>query len=103
MKDDDPALLVVDDEGRDQQFAHPMGDAGGTGFARDVLSQNDELVAAQPRKRIGGAEACEEPAGHRYQELIAKSVTHAVVDYLEAIQIQEEYGKEGGLLSSRST
>ena len=39
--------------------------------ARDVLADHDELVAAEPRDRVAGADAALEPAGDEEQQLVA--------------------------------
>ena len=57
----------------------------------EPVQQNGELVAAQPRQRVSRPQARLEPARHRDQQLVADQVAEAVVDDLEAIEIEIEH------------
>ena len=57
----------------------------------EPVQQNRELVAAQPGERVALPQARLEPARHRDQQLVADQVAEAVVDDLEAIEIEIEH------------
>jgi hypothetical protein len=52
--------------------------------------QHRELVAAQTRNRVGGAQRAPQPRRHLLQHLIAGMMAVGVVDLLEAVQIDHE-------------
>ena len=53
---------------------------------------HDELVAAEPRDRVGFAHRGREALRHRLQQLVARVVAERVVDALEVIEIEEQAG-----------
>ena len=59
----------------------------------EAVQENRELVAAEPRERVALPQARLEPARHRDQQLVADQVAEAVVDDLEAIEIEIEHGE----------
>ena len=68
-----------------------VGDAGRVRLAGDVVQQHGELVAAHARQRIAGADAALQPAGDAHQQLVAGLVPQAVVDGLEAVEVQIQH------------
>ena len=52
----------------------------------------DELVAAEPRDRVGFAYRGRETLRHRLQQLVAGIVAERVVDPLEVVEVEEEAG-----------
>ncbi len=72
----------------------PLRDARGVGLAADVLEQDRELVAAEPREGVAGAQAGLEPPGELHEEIVSREVPHAVVDALEAVEVEEDDGEE---------
>ena len=69
----------------------PLGDVGGrSSVVGAVFEQDRELVAAQPRGRVGRRRS-EEPFGDVAEELVAGGVAEAVVDRLEVVQVEEEH------------
>src|SRR4051794_15053924 len=62
-------------------------------LARVDLSRQDEaeLVAAQTRDRVGGADAVLEALPHDLEDVVAGGVAEGVVDLLEAVEIHEEH------------
>jgi hypothetical protein len=48
----------------------------------------DELVAANPCKRLRRAEGSLQPVGHEFQQPVASGMTESIVDGLEAIEIE---------------
>ena len=61
--------------------------------SRDVFEEDRELVAAQARDRISGAQAGLQSARDPDQQLIADHVAETVVDDLEAVEVEEEHGE----------
>ena len=57
------------------------------------FEQDGELVAAQPGDGVAGAQARLEPPRDRDQQLVADQVAEAVVDDLEAVEVEEEDGE----------
>ncbi len=66
---------------------------GGVGSVVDFLQQHGELVAAKARHRVLGTEAAGDPAPDVPQELVAHGVAQALVDELEAIQVDHQRGE----------
>ena len=60
-------------------------------FARHVLGEHDELVAAEPRRGVGGTNGVHDPLRHDLEHLVAGEVPERVVDVLEAVEIDEEH------------
>jgi hypothetical protein len=56
-----------------------------------VVHQQRELVAAQARHAVAGAQAPLQAPRQRHQHLVGAHVPHAVVDHLEAVQVQEDH------------
>ena len=79
---------------RRQLLVDPLGDAGGVRLAVDVVEQHGELVAAQARERVARPHAALEPARGADQQLVAGLVSEAVVDRLEAIEIEVEHREQ---------
>ena len=65
----------------DRQLARRVG--------REVLAQDRELVAAEPGDGVAGTDHAFERAGDRDEELVARVVAEAVVDVLEAVEVEE--------------
>ena len=57
----------------------------------ELVQENRELVAAQPGERVALPQARLEPARHRDQQLVAHQVAEAVVDDLEAVEVEIEH------------
>ena len=56
----------------------------------DAVQQDRELVAAEPRQHVAGAQAGRELVRDRGQQLVAHEVAKAVVHQLEAVDVDEE-------------
>ncbi len=56
-----------------------------------------ELVAAEARAVAEVADGGAQALGHGLQHAVAEHVTHAVVDVLEVVEVQEEHAREGVL------
>ena len=67
----------------------------------DVLEQHGELVAAEARGGVAGADAGVEALGDGQQDLVAGGVAEAVVDRLEVVEVEED-DRQAGLLAARA-
>src|SRR5207302_9777460 len=64
---------------------------GGLGTG-DVLEQDGELVAAEAPHQVLGPYARAQTLGHLDKKVVADLVPEAVVDQLEAVQVEEQDG-----------
>ena len=67
------------------------GDLDRPALARQAFAEHGELVAAQARERVAGGEQRREPLGELGQQLVAALVAVAVVDDLEAVEVEPEH------------
>ncbi len=89
-------IVPVDREVHAQDFLDAVGHVDGAAGVVHPVDQDRELVAAQPRHGVAGAEKVLEPAGDAHQQLVADRVAEAVVDVLEAVEVEKE-DREVGL------
>ena len=89
----DEHLPPLHDERLLELRGDPLRLLGGPGHARHSLQQDAELVATQSRHGVRRAETALDPAADLDQELVPHRVAEAVVDHLEAIEIQEQDGQ----------
>jgi len=85
-------LLAAAERDRLQQRGHDAPDdlerrllGGG------VLAQGDELVTADARDGVAGAQRAAQPPRQGEQQLVADGVAQAVVDELEVVDVDEEH------------
>ena len=64
-------------------------------LGRQLLADQDELVAAHPGQRVRGPQQGRRRLGDSDEELVAGGVAHAVVDPLEAVEVHEDDGDAG--------
>ena len=81
-------FAAADRERRAQRVLNAERDRVRLLLVADAVQQNRELVAAQPRQRVSLAQARLEPPRHGDEQLVADQVAEAVVDDLEAIEIE---------------
>ena len=62
-----------------------------------MLGEHDELVAAEARDRVLGPQRGGDAVGGAAQHLVAARVAEAVVDRLEAVEVEEQHGQRGVL------
>ncbi len=102
-------LVTVEHERAGEDAGDPLGHVDGILLAGDVLEQDAELVAAEPRHGVGGAHRLLEARSRRGEQLIAGAVAQALVDELEAVQVEGQHGGQrvpaatlalGGLLET---
>ena len=68
----------------------PLGHLDRGVLVGDVLEQDPELVAAEAGDGVAGADRLREPRSRRGQQLVADLVAEAVVDELEAVEVEEQ-------------
>ena len=75
--------------GRHQSSAPPRGQSL---VVVDVVAQDGELVAAETGQGVARPHDAAQPVGHGAQDLVADVVAEAVVDELEAVEVEEHHG-----------
>src|SRR5216684_956391 len=84
-----------DREGRAQRLLNPERDGVGLLLVAERVQENGELVSAQPGKDVSLPQARLEPSRHRGEQLVAHRVAEAVVDDLEAVEVEIERREPG--------
>src|ERR1700677_3349185 len=56
-----------------------------------TVEHDGELVAAETRREATGTCPCSQPLRNRTQHAVAESMTEAIVDVLEIVEIHEKY------------
>ena len=84
-------FAAADRKRRAQRLLNPERDGVGLLLVAEPVQQNRELVAAQPRERVALPQARLEAPRHRDEQLVADQVAEAVVDDLEAIEVEIEH------------
>nr|WP_207168313.1 hypothetical protein [Blastococcus sp. TML/C7B] len=86
----DPDPRAVDRDLLADRRDEAVGQLDQVVLAADGLHEDDELVATEAADDVAGADGRAEPAGDGAQHLVAGRVAVAVVDRLEAVQVDEE-------------
>ena len=86
-------LPAGEDHGLGQRFQDLARHRAGLIFRRQSFREHGEFVAAESRDHVDLAHTGGEPFRDRTQYFIARVVAEAVVDVLEAIQIEEQDGQ----------
>jgi len=84
-----------------QYFEQSRGDSSRVGRFFQVLGQNHEFIAAEPRgggslasaHRVGRAHRMGKPYRNFFEQFVADFVAQAVIDELEPVEIQKEQRK----------
>ena len=79
----------------DDRWGHggddPLGDLDGLGRLGASGDEHHELVPTQPGDGVFGADERLDSFGHGHEQPVPGAVAHAVVDHLEAIEVDEEH------------
>jgi hypothetical protein len=86
-------LAPADRERCAQRFLNPERDRVGLLLVLELVEENRELVAAEAGERVPLPQARLETARDRHQELVSDQVAEAVVDDLEAIEVEIKRGE----------
>jgi len=87
-------LVPVQQEGRRDGGADPLGHVLGLLRLGQPLEQNREFVAPEPGQRVAVARAMADAHRHHPQEFIAGRMAERVVDILEVVEVEEQHGDE---------
>lgn len=86
--------MIFDAVALAQPFDDTAGKRRGVLRRRDVLLEDDELVAAEAGDEILRAQHLAQAIGDRTQKLIAAGMTQRIVDLLELVKIDEEQSRQ---------
>ncbi len=86
-------LLALDHERRFKRMHQALGDAHRLVHVVDAVEQDGEFIAAHAGQRIVHAQALPQPRRHLHDQRVAGEVAKAVVDQLEAVQVDKEHRK----------
>ena len=92
-------LLLAQRDRVAQLGEDPVGDADRVARVLHVRQEDPELVAGQARERVVGADALLQQLGEGDQQAVADRVAEAVVDVLEAVEVEAEDGEGGAALA----
>ena len=93
----------VDGERLAQAGEQALGDlVGGLGADR-VVQEDPELVAAEPRDGVAGAQRRAQPRGDLLQQPVALVVAERVVDLLEVVEVHQHHRAGSSPRSASST
>jgi hypothetical protein len=87
----DRERAAVDRDRLAQQREHALGRGRRLAGGR-VRQQHGELVAAEPRDEIAGAQRAAQAPRHLDEQRVARQVPEAVVDRLEVVEVDEQDG-----------
>ena len=85
--------MTAEHERQAELLLHPIDEAEGVLDVADVVDEDGELVAAEPRHGVADADAAFKPAGDPHQQFVAGHVAETVIDDLEAVEVEEENGE----------
>ena len=87
-----PTALAGDLDRLGEHAHEPVGDRR---RVVAVLEQHDELVAAQPGHQVAVAGRAPQPGGQLDEHDVAGVVAEAVVDRLEAVEVEQQQRRRG--------
>jgi len=86
----DEVLAARQHERPRERCRDPLGGVDRVALRDDVLEQDPELVATEPRHGVAAAQCVLQTRCGRRQQLIADMMTEAVVDELEVVEVEEQ-------------
>ena len=92
----DEHLATIEIERLLEDRSHPLGSLQGRGRSVGRLDENRELVSAHPRDGEAERKGRPDPRAHGGEQGIAREMSHAVVDGLEVVEVEEENGGVAG-------
>jgi len=84
-------LPALDQQRLAEAVADAFGQLGGLPGVGQGLGEHGELVPAQPRHGVGGADQGGQPDRDRLQQPVADPVAGGVVDLLEVVQVHQQH------------
>ena len=73
-----------------EELEHAITDGGRLVVRGDILEQDGELVAPESRDGVDGPQSIPDPRCDAAEQLVAGAVSHAVVDGLEVVEVDED-------------
>ncbi len=92
--------MAFDAEIGRQGVEHALRQGFGIGRIGQGAGGDDELVAAQPGRRVGFAQHAAQALRHLFQQAVAYEVTQAVIDVLEMVEVEQQQA-DLGLVAAR--
>ena len=89
-------LLAPDGHGTAESGAEAVGHADEIVRLAEVVHEDGELIAAEVGERVLGPDAGREPSGHGGEEVVSREMAEAVVDALEAVEVEDEDPEQSG-------
>src|SRR5262249_37471083 len=89
----DHELVSADAEGFGHALENSVGDHRRVTSVADILEEHHELITAEAGDGVSGPEEGFEPLRERREQLIADRMAEAVVDDLEAVDVEEQDGE----------
>jgi hypothetical protein len=83
------------DRGEDR-LQGPLGHPNRLKLTRQLFAEDEELVAPEARDGVARAQRGPQTGGDLEQELVSGVVAEAVVDRLEAVEVEEQNGDRRG-------
>src|SRR5437899_13106639 len=83
-------LVLAQGERHGQVLLDPLGQACCVVDVMDIVQENRELISPKTSDRVSGTQALLQPSRYGDEKFIPNQVSEAVVDDLEAIDVQEE-------------
>ena len=93
-------LATLDEVRRAELAEQVLRDDARVARVAHLLQHDDELVAAESRDGVAGAQRARQPRRHLLQDLVADVVAERVVDVLESIEV-EEHQRHAGAMPAR--
>ncbi len=90
-------LAAAERERPPERLQDALGDGDGVALVAEVLAQDRELVAAEAGHQLVAANGRAQPLSGRGEQLVAGPVAEAVVDELEAVEVEEQHRHGPGL------
>jgi hypothetical protein len=84
-------VVLFDPERMGDRVEEPLRDAGEQRRFLEILDDDHELVAAEPRQQADLAQRMGKRAAHFLQQFVADPVTERVVDILEPVEVDEQH------------
>ena len=94
-------LVGAEDERGAQHLVEATGAIGDLVDVAHLVAEHDELVAAEPGDRVALTRSRPEPLGHLDEQGVADVVTEAVVDVLEAVEVEQQHDSDDGRAALR--
>ena len=90
----DGQASAADGDGLGEGIQHVPADRGGGRQVVDAFTEDHELVASVAGHRAGDPDRGPQPSRHRGEQGVAGGVTEALVDRLEAVDVEEQGGHQ---------